>query len=108
MSRTTVALVLFAPILSVAAEPKTRTFKFTYETTVTGLDPGQEARIWLPVPRTTDDQEVLRMEKYFLTYTDLNNDPKTGNMMFYLVAKADAGGNIPLKAVYTVRRKEVK
>ena len=37
---------------------KSRTFEFTYGATVTGLKPEQEARIWLPVPATNEDQEV--------------------------------------------------
>jgi transglutaminase-like putative cysteine protease len=101
-------LVLAAAGFVQSAEPKTRTFKFTYEVTVTGLTPGQEARIWLPVPQTTDDQEVLKVEKSFPTDPALNTETKFGNQMYYLAAKPDADGNIPLRAAYTVRRKEVK
>ena len=35
-----------------------RTFLFTYGATVTGLTPGQTARLWLPVPPSNADQEV--------------------------------------------------
>lgn len=105
--RSAIAFLVLTPILA-AAEPKTRTFKFTYEATVTGLAPGQEARIWLPVPSTTDDQEILAIDKHFPTEPALNTETALGNRMFYLSAKADADGTIPLKAVYTVKRKEVK
>ena len=91
-----------------SSEPKSRTFKFTYEVAVTGLSAGQEARIWLPVPQTTDDQEVLKVEKSFPAEPALNTETKAGNQTFYLSAKPDADGNIPLRAVYAVRRKEVK
>jgi transglutaminase-like putative cysteine protease len=101
-------LVLAAAGLVQSAEPKSRTFKFTYEVTVTGLAPGQEARIWLPVPQSTDDQEILKVEKSFPTEPSLNTETKLGNQMYYLAAKPDADGNVPLRAVYTVRRKEVK
>jgi transglutaminase-like putative cysteine protease len=107
MMRTAIGLLVLAPVLT-AAEPKTRTFKFNYEATVTGLAPGQEARIWLPVPSTTDDQEVLAIDKHFPTEPALNTETKFGNRIFYLSAKADADGTIPLKAVYTVKRKEIR
>ncbi|MBO0700382.1 MAG: transglutaminase domain-containing protein [Zavarzinella sp.] len=105
--RSAIAFLVLTPILA-AAEPKTRTFRFTYEATVTGLAPGQEARIWLPVPSTTDDQEILAIDKHFPTEPALNTETGLGNRMFYLSAKADADGTIPLEAVYTVKRKEVK
>jgi transglutaminase-like putative cysteine protease len=108
MLRTTIALLVLTPAFGVTAEPKARTFKFTYEVTVTGLAPGEQARVWLPVPQTTDDQEVLAVDKHFPAEAALNTETRLGNQMFYLGARADADGNIPLKAVYTIKRKEVK
>lgn len=108
MSRVIALTILIAPSLAFAAEPKSRTFRFTYDATVTGLSPGQDARIWLPVPQTTDDQEVLKAEKTFPVDAMLNTETKLGNQMFYLDAKANLEGNISLRAVYTIRRKEVK
>jgi hypothetical protein len=102
------ALLVLVPEIPAADEPKVRTFKFIYETTVTDLKPGQEARIWLPVPQTTDDQEVLKIETTFPVDSALNAESTYGNRMFYLVAKADKDGNIPLKAMYTIKRREVK
>src|SRR5205814_1084767 len=96
------------PALPAADGPKVRTFKFVYETTVTDLKPGQEARAWLPVPQTTDDQEVLKVETAFPVEAAVNTESTYGNKMFYLAAKADKDGNIRLKAVYTIKRREVK
>src|SRR5262245_35712363 len=101
-------LVLAAAGLSLCAEPKSRTFKFTYEVTVIGLKPDQEARIWIPAPQSTDVQEVLKAEGTFPMEPALNAETKFGNQMYYLAAKPDADGNVPLRVVYTVRRKEVK
>ncbi|HKB01410.1 MAG TPA: transglutaminase domain-containing protein [Gemmataceae bacterium] len=107
MMRTLLALlVLAAPAL--AAEPKTRTFRFTYEVTVNGLAPGEQARVWLPVPQTTDDQEVIAIDMHFPVEAALNTETRLGNQMFYLGTKADADGSVPLKVVYTIKRKEVK
>src|SRR5262245_36288682 len=102
------AIVLAVPCLVSAAEPKSRTFKFTYESTITGLKPGQEARVWLPVAQTTDDQEILRIHRVFPVDSELTTEPRLGNQMFYLAPIADANGNVLLRVEYTVRRKEVK
>jgi len=40
------------------ATPRTREFLFTYGATVTGLKPGQTARVWVPVPPSNEDQRV--------------------------------------------------
>jgi transglutaminase-like putative cysteine protease len=108
MLRNTIAVFVLAPALAVAAEPKTRSFKFTYQATVTGLTAGQSARVWLPVPPTTDDQEILAVDRQFPTEAEVSAETRFGNRMYYLTARADAQGNISLKVVYTVRRKEVK
>lgn len=99
-------LLALAPALA-AAEPKTRTFKFTYEGTVTGLTPGQEARVWVPVPQTTDDQEVLKVVKRTPAEATPHTEKQFGNKVFYMAAKADPDGNVPFTFVYTVKRKEV-
>ena len=52
--------------------PKKRTFLFTYAGTVTGLKPGEKARVWLPVPPTNDDQDVK------LESQDLPAEPREG------------------------------
>ncbi len=99
--------VLLLPTLALAAEPKTRTFRFNYEATVTGLKPGDTARVWLPVPQSFDDQEVLKIEPTLPADAKRSIDRSSGNEMYYVSAKADAAGTIPLKVVYTMRRREV-
>jgi len=108
MRNTLIALLVVVPPLRAADEPRTRTFKFTYEASVTGLKPGQQARVWVPVPQTTDDQEVLHVEMSLPGEPALNTETKFGNRMFYVATRADADGNIPVKAAYVVRRREVK
>ena len=100
--------MIFVPVAPAADEPTTRTFKFSYEATVTGLKPGQQARIWVPVPQTTEDQEVLHVEMSLPGEPALNTETRFGNRMFYIAARATTDGNVPIKATYTVRRREVK
>jgi transglutaminase-like putative cysteine protease len=89
--------------------PRSRTFEFTYEVTVTGLKPGQTARVWLPVPPArTDAQEVSIKKVSVPKGTRTLTEPRYGNRMVYAKAKANTEGKVPLKMVYRVTRREVK
>lgn len=103
----TLTLALIAGLPLAAAEPKSRTFKFTYEGIVTGLEPGQQARIWVPAPPSNDDQEVLKTVKRVGADVSLETESDFGNKMYFFSPKADAEGNIAFTFVYTVNRKEV-
>lgn len=101
------ALLVSSQAETKAAE-KSREFLFTYQATVTGLQPGQNARIWLPVPPSNDEQEV-RVHKQDLRGTPRQGtEPKYGNKILYVEAKADSNGKIPLAITYNVKRHEVK
>ena len=92
-----------------AASTTTRTFRFTYGATITGLRPGDKARIWLPIPRSNRDQEVSIIGKSYQADTArMTVEPKYGNRILYLEAAADANGSIPVQISYRVRRREVK
>jgi hypothetical protein len=41
------------------AKPKERSFTFVYAATVEGLDPAKKARIWVPVPSSSEEQDVV-------------------------------------------------
>jgi uncharacterized protein (TIGR03000 family) len=97
-----------APATAGGGEPKVREFLFTYSATVTKLKPGQEARIWLPYPPTNKEQEVKVASEKFPAKAKLGAEPKYGNQMLYLEAKADDSGTIPVAITYRVKRKEVK
>ncbi len=86
--------------------PRTRTFQFTYAATVTGLKPDEVERVWLPAPHTTDEQEVTLVAAP--KDAKLHTEKKHGNTMYYVEAKADADGKVPLEMTFLVKRKEVK
>jgi hypothetical protein len=88
--------------------PKVRAFRFTYAATVTDLQPGEQARIWLPVPPSNEDQEVKIVKEALPAAGKLGKEAKYGNEILFLEAKADADGKIPLAITFKVRRKEVK
>jgi len=86
---------------------KSRTFEFTYAATVTGLPAEKTAHIWLPVPQTTNDQEVEIVSKDLPAEGKIQKESKYANKILYLEAKADKDGSIPLKVTYRIKRLEV-
>jgi uncharacterized protein (TIGR03000 family) len=48
-----------------AAAPRSREFLFTYAATVTGLKPGQTARVWVPIPPSTNEQRVRMVSQAY-------------------------------------------
>jgi uncharacterized protein (TIGR03000 family) len=91
-----------------AAEPKSRSFLFTYSATVTGLPADKTARIWLPVPSSSEDQQVEIVAKDLPAEGKIGRESKFGNQILYVEAKAGKDGTIPVKATYRVTRREVK
>jgi uncharacterized protein (TIGR03000 family) len=104
--RTVVDLTKDEPAKTAAA--KKRTFLFTYAGAVTGLKPGEKARVWLPVPPTNDDQTVQREAQQLPSDPKEGKDPQYGNAMIYFEAVADKDGNVPFSVTYRVTRREVK
>jgi transglutaminase-like putative cysteine protease len=88
--------------------PKTRTFLFTYAATATGLAPNKVTRIWLPVPSTTEDQEVHFVAKRLPVEGKISREPKFKNEILYVEAPADADGKVSLEVTYRIMRREVK
>ncbi len=89
-------------------KPRSRTFLFSYSAAVTGLEPSQKARIWLPVPSSSADQEVAIESKDLPAKEQVGKESKCGNKVLYLEATAREDGTIPVKIVYRVTRHEVR
>jgi hypothetical protein len=84
-----------------------RSFLFNYSATVTGLQPNQSARVWLPVPTSGIDQDVEIISSEGMVPLRFTHEVKYGNRLAYLEAKANADGNIPVDIVYRISRREV-
>jgi transglutaminase-like putative cysteine protease len=91
-----------------SAAAKSRSFLFTYGATVTGLKPGEPARIWLPVASSSEDQEAKIESKDLPAEGKIGREKQYGNDILYVEAKANADGSIPLSVTYRVTRREVK
>lgn len=92
-----------------AAAAKARSFLFTYAATVTDLPADKTARVWLPMPTSSDHQEVkLEDDKGLPAGYKIEKEPLYGNSMIYAEVKGDQDGKATLEATYRVTRKEVK
>lgn len=89
-------------------EPRSRTFRFTYEATVTGLEGIQMARIWLPIPATSADQTVELIEQELPGRSKLATESRFGNRILYVESIGNLDGAVPIKVVYLVTRREVR
>jgi transglutaminase-like putative cysteine protease len=101
-------------IASLMAENKeatpatTRTFLFTYATTLTDLPVDQMVRVWLPVPAASPWQEVEVVSQKLPSPGRIDTDSLYGNRILYLEAKPDAQGKLSLEIVYKIKRTEVR
>ncbi|MFL5340717.1 MAG: transglutaminase-like domain-containing protein [Gemmataceae bacterium] len=91
-----------------AAEPAaaSRTFLFTQEAKITGLQAGATARVWLPVPPTTADQDVRVEADELPAKGRVERDAVYGNQILYIEATAGADGTVTLKRTFRVTRRE--
>jgi transglutaminase-like putative cysteine protease len=111
-------LLIATGTAAVAASPATqpttrpqpaarREFLFTYEATITGLQPGQVARIWLPVAPSNADQQAVIDRWTVPPDHSIGRERKYHNHVLYARAAADNTGSIPLSVTYRVARNEV-
>jgi hypothetical protein len=92
----------------ISKAPKSRTFFFTYQASVEGLEAGKVARIWVPVPPSNEDQEVTIISKELPSNESLGREDQYGNQIMYLEAKAKGDSAVALQITYKVKRQEVK
>lgn len=91
-----------------AEAPRSRTFLFTYAGSVTGLKPGERARVWLPKPPSNDYQDAAVESKDLPAGAKAEREPTLGNDMWYFEAPAGADGTIPFRVTYKITRREVR
>ncbi|MBY0230478.1 MAG: transglutaminase-like domain-containing protein [Gemmataceae bacterium] len=100
-------------ILSVlAAEPPARkerpdrAFEFTYAAIITGLPAGKKAKVWVPVPSSTDHQAAEAKDKP--EGGSVSAERVYGNRMWHARLAPSDKGEISLRFTYRVKRKEVR
>ena len=87
---------------------RSREFLFSYAANVSGVKPDNTVRVWLPVPPTSEDQQVQIEMLDLPGRVQLGKEPKYGNEILYVEARANADGRVSLAATYRVKRLEVK
>jgi transglutaminase-like putative cysteine protease len=90
------------------AAAKSRTFQLDYEAAFTDLSPGKRIRIWLPVPRSNEQQRVRLLRRKLPVEASVDVEPQYGNRIMYLELEVPRGGRIPLELVYRVTRREMR
>src|SRR5262245_17049064 len=91
--------------------PRTRTFQFRYEATIKGLKPGEDVKVWLPLPQTTADQtdkEISRNWSGSSKESTVSTEKEYGNKILHFTAQADDKGQATFQIVHQVTRREVK
>jgi transglutaminase-like putative cysteine protease len=107
-----IAAVLICGLSASAAEPagtpRTRHFRFTYSVAITGVEAGQSARLWMPVPPTSDEQRVHVVSQKLPGPSQQARESKYGNDILFVAAEAGREGRIEAATVYDVTRSEVR
>jgi transglutaminase-like putative cysteine protease len=95
------------------SEVKSRTFDFTYDVTITGLEKDKEAKLWVPVAQTNDDQQVTLIGHAVKSGArrpggKFTSEKEYGNVLFFVETEAEKSGKVNLNFSYRVTRREVK
>ena len=86
---------------------KQRAFRLDYGATVTGLPAASQVRVWLPVPRTNEDQTVKALQRDLPAEADEAEESKYGNRILSFASTAPASGELAFTTAYEVTRQEV-
>lgn len=104
------AFVLVIPSLLSGAEParklKERRFQFTYQFTIHGIPQGEKARVWVPLPTSSSEQQVKLLRTSHKGRR--GTDKAYGNSMLYFEESGNKKGDLTVSLQYEVHRYEVR
>jgi hypothetical protein len=89
------------------AQPKQRTFRFTYAAKISDLPAGKVVRIWLPVPPSSEEQQVKIITKQMPGPDRISREPKYQNQILFVEAKAPDTGVVSVSVTYLATRREL-
>jgi hypothetical protein len=90
-----------------AAAAKSREFFLRYAGKVTGMQAGQIARIWIPVPFSNSEQQVTIQKQELPSMGSIDQESKHGNQILYFEARPNEVGDVPFAITFRVKRFEV-
>ena len=92
---------------STAGEPASRSFRFDYGATITGLSRGSRVRVWMPVARSDEHQQVVEIESSLPAQAQTAVEPVYGNKILYFETTAPASQTLSFNRAYWIRRSEI-
>jgi len=92
---------------AVAAAPQQRKFRLDYGATLAQVPAGAKVRVWIPVPPSTDHQQVTELARKLPSEAKLGQEAKYGNQMLYFETKGPEPGKVEFQISWEVRRSEV-
>src|SRR5688572_14783423 len=85
-----------------------RKFQLDYGVVISGLKPGENVQVWLPVPQTNEDQTVLELPGKFPVKPQVNTETLYGNKIAFFEVAASEMGSVSSLMSFQVRRREVR
>ena len=86
--------------------PRTREFTLDYGATIRGLAAGSRVRVWLPVPASSEDQEIRLVRRDAPAAVSIAAERKYGNTIAYFETVAAPDGAVRFAMTYHVLRRE--
>jgi hypothetical protein len=90
------------------APAKSRTFQFTYDAIINKLPAGKMAKVWVPLPATTPDQDIAIEKESLPVKGSIATEPLYGNKILSFEAMPGNDGSLALSLTFKVTRREVK
>ena len=88
--------------------PHIRKFRLDYGATLTDLPVNSRVRVWLPLPTTSDHQEVHPLHATLPATAMVTEDETNGNRILYFETTAPRSGQLTFNVPYQVVRHEVR
>jgi len=87
---------------------RVRHLEFTYAGSAVGLKPGVKARVWLPMPHSSEHQRIEVRSHALPDNAMVTSEKKYGNCMIFFETAATDTGRVDFSITYDVLRSEVK
>jgi transglutaminase-like putative cysteine protease len=87
---------------------RVRNFEFTYAGSAINLKPGSKVRVWLPLPHSTEYQQIEVKSHSLPKQAKVTSDEKYNNCMIFFEAASPKSGRLDFSITYDVVRAEVK
>ncbi len=91
-----------------ATELTRRTIRFDYGATLVGLPPGKQVRVWLPVPKDSDHQQVEVIATHTPTVATINSESIYDNKILYFESSGPTTGTLAFNTSYRITRSEIR